>query len=217
MTLFLQLTHRAAAGPFGVAHFFLALPAMTSLAIFASGSGTNAQKIIERFRTHPRITVSLVVCNKPGAGVLDIAAAAGIETLLIDRERFLRGDAYIPELRARCIDWIILAGFLWKIPPTLITAYPAHILNIHPALLPKYGGKGMYGHFVHEAVVAAGEPQSGITIHLVDEHYDHGATLFQATCELAPDETPVSLAAKIQALEHRHFPEVIEQTVLAST
>ncbi|HTJ15013.1 MAG TPA: formyltransferase family protein [Dinghuibacter sp.] len=185
------------------------------LALFASGSGTNAQKIIERFRSHPRITVDLVVCNKPGAGVLAIAAAAGIETLLIDRERFFRGDAYLPELRARGIDWIILAGFLWKVPSALIAGYPAHILNIHPALLPKYGGKGMYGHFVHEAVVAAREPQSGITIHLVDEQYDHGAHVFQATCDLSPSETPETLAVKIQALEHRYFPEVIEWTVLA--
>lgn len=185
------------------------------LAIFASGSGTNAQKIIDRFRAHPRITVALVVCNKPGAGVLGIAAGEGIETLLIERERFFRGDAYLPELHARHIDWIILAGFLWKVPSALIAAYPARMLNIHPALLPKYGGKGMYGHFVHEAVVAARERQSGITIHLVDEQYDHGASLFQATCDLSPSETPGSLALKIQALEHRYFPEVIEKTVLA--
>ena len=188
-----------------------------NLAIFASGSGTNAQKIIERFSGHPRIRVVLVVSNKPGAGVLDIASSAGIPTLLIERERFLRGDAYIPELRREGITWIILAGFLWKAPSLLVEAYPGHIINIHPALLPAYGGKGMYGHFVHEAVVAAGEPTSGITIHLVDEHYDHGRTLFQATTSLEPGETPESLARKIQVLEHRHFPEVIEQTVLLNT
>lgn len=184
------------------------------LSIFASGSGTNAQKIIDRFRDHPRIRVTLVVCNKPGAGVLGIAEREGIETLVLDRDRFLKGDAYIAELRARDIGWIILAGFLWKVPPALVAAFPARIINIHPALLPKYGGKGMYGHFVHEAVVAAGEAESGITIHLVDEQYDHGATLFQATCPLSPGETPESLGHKIQALEHRHFPEVIERTVL---
>ena len=184
------------------------------LSIFASGSGTNAQKIIDHFRDHPRVRVTLVVCNKPGAGVLGIADREGIETLVLDRDRFL-SDAYIAELRARDIGWIILAGFLWKIPPALVAAYPAHIINIHPALLPKYGGKGMYGHFVHEAVVAAGEAESGITIHLVDEQYDHGATLFQATCPLSPGETPESLGRKIQALEHRHFPEIIERTVLS--
>ena len=185
------------------------------LAIFASGSGTNAQKIIEHFRDHPRIDIALVVCNKPGAGVLEIAGAHGIETLLIEREQFLRGDAYIPLLRDRGIDWIILAGFLWKVPPALVAAYPAHIINIHPALLPKYGGRGMYGHFVHEAVIAAGEASSGITIHLVDDHYDHGAPLFQAVCPLSPNETPESLARKVQALEHRYFPSIIERTILS--
>jgi phosphoribosylglycinamide formyltransferase-1 len=184
------------------------------LSIFASGSGTNAQKIIDRFRDHPRIRVALIVCNKPGAGVLGIAEREGIETWVLERERFLGGDAYIPALRAKNIAWIILAGFLWKVPPVLVAAYPAHIINIHPALLPKYGGRGMYGHFVHEAVVAAGEAESGITIHLVDEQYDHGATLFQATCPLSPGETPESLAQKVLALEHRHFPEVIERTVV---
>ena len=184
------------------------------LAIFASGSGTNAQKIIDRFRGHPQIEVTLVVCNKPGAGVLGIAEREGIPTLLLERERFLKGDAYVPILAQARIDWVILAGFLWKVPSVLVNAYPHHILNIHPALLPKYGGKGMYGHFVHEAVVAAGEPESGITIHFVDDQYDHGQTLFQATCALEPGDTPESLARKIQVLEHRYYPEVIERAVL---
>ncbi|TDW99652.1 phosphoribosylglycinamide formyltransferase [Dinghuibacter silviterrae] len=187
---------------------------MINIAIFASGSGTNAQKIIDHFRDHPRIRVSLVVCNKPGAGVLAIAAAASIDTLLIERDRFFRGDTYLPELIDHQIAWIILAGFLWKVPAPLIAAFPSHIINIHPALLPKYGGKGMYGHFVHEAVVAAGDPVSGITIHLVDEQYDHGTHLFQATCDLTPEDTPATVAAKVLALEHRYFPEVIEKTVL---
>lgn len=184
------------------------------LAIFASGSGTNAQKIIDRFREHPHIRVALVVCNKPEAGVLAIAAREGIPSLLIERERFLKGDGYVANLEQERIDWIILAGFLWKVPSTLIRAFPAHILNIHPALLPKYGGKGMYGHFVHEAVVGAGEAESGITIHLVDEQYDHGKPLFQISCALEPGETPETLARKIQVLEHLYFPEVIERTVL---
>ena len=184
------------------------------LAIFASGSGTNAQKIIDRFREHPRIRVVLIVCNKPEAGVLTIAAREGIPSLLISRDRFLKGDGYVAHLEQERSDWIILAGFLWKVPSALIRAYPAHILNIHPALLPKYGGKGMYGHFVHEAVIAAGEASSGITIHLVDEQYDHGEPLFQVSCALSPGETPETLAGKIQVLEHRYFPEVIERTVL---
>jgi phosphoribosylglycinamide formyltransferase-1 len=120
----------------------------------------------------------------------------------------------VPFLREKNIDFIVLAGFLWKIPPALISAYPSRIINIHPALLPKYGGKGMYGHFVHEAVIAAGDTESGITIHFVDEQYDHGGTIFQATCPVSPSDTPESLAKKIHVLEHENFPRVIEQTIL---
>ncbi|MCU0395025.1 MAG: phosphoribosylglycinamide formyltransferase, partial [Chitinophagaceae bacterium] len=167
------------------------------LAIFASGSGSNARKMMERFQNHPSVEVSLLVSNKPGAGALHHAADFGISTLIIEKERFFRGDAYVPDLQALGIDYIILAGFLWKVPSQLIAAYPQRIVNIHPALLPKYGGKGMYGKFVHEAVIDAGESHSGITIHYVDEQYDHGATIFQATCPVLPDDTPDSLAARI--------------------
>jgi len=187
-----------------------------NLAIFASGAGSNAQKIIDHFRDHPRVRIILIVCNKQGAGVLDIAAREEIETLMIERERFGKGDGYVPVLQEKQVDWIILAGFLWKVPTALTLAYAAHILNIHPALLPKYGGKGMYGHFVHEAVITAGEAESGITIHYVDEQYDHGQPLFQATCSLEPGETPESLARKIQVLEHRYFPVIIEKAVLGN-
>lgn len=186
---------------------------MLNLAIFASGTGSNAQKIIDRFRNHPRIRVSLIVSNKPQAGVLEIAEKERLHTLIIERERFFRGDGYVADLQSAGIDWIILAGFLWKVPAQLIAAFPDRIVNIHPALLPKYGGKGMYGHFVHEAVIAAGETESGITIHLVDEHFDHGAPVFQEKCLVTPTDTPETLARKIQALEHRHFPEVIEKLV----
>ncbi|MFT3979078.1 MAG: phosphoribosylglycinamide formyltransferase [Ferruginibacter sp.] len=179
------------------------------LAIFASGAGSNAQKIIEHFSNDSSVEVSLVVCNKPEAGVLHIANTHHIETLLIERERFFKGDAYIHELQQRDIDYIILAGFLWKIPAALVKAWPSRIINIHPALLPKYGGKGMYGHHVHDAVIAAGEKESGITIHYVDEIYDNGKTIFQATCTVEAGDTPASLAQKIHQLEHRHFPEVI--------
>lgn len=188
---------------------------MIQLAVFASGAGSNAQKIIKHFNenNHPAARVSLVVCNKPGAGVLRLAEAAGVPSLLIERQRFTSGDGYVQELKNRGIGFIVLAGFLWKIPPSLIDAYPRRIVNIHPALLPRWGGKGMYGAFVHEAVIGAAEPESGITIHYVDEHYDHGDTIFQASCPITPDDTPQTLAQKIHVLEHRHYPEVIERVV----
>lgn len=186
------------------------------IAIFASGTGTNAHKIIQHFKTHPTIEVALIVCNKPGAGVLSIAENEGIPTLLIEKEPFFRGDGYVPELQNAGIQFIVLAGFLWKIPQSLIEAYRLHIINIHPALLPKYGGKGMYGAFVHTAVLAAGEKESGITIHFVDEHYDHGDVIFQATCPVEPGDTPESLASRIHQLEHQHFPLIVEQVILAA-
>ena len=183
----------------------------TRIAIFASGAGSNAQKIIDRFRNHPTIKVLLIVCNKPGAGVLSIAEKESIPALIIEKEKFFRGDAYVTELREKNINFIVLAGFLWKIPVALIKAFTNNIINVHPALLPKYGGKGMYGHFVHEAVIAAGDKESGITIHYVDEIYDHGKIIFQEKCTVVPDETPETLAQKIHHLEHKHFPAVIEQ------
>lgn len=183
----------------------------TRLAIFASGAGSNAQKIIDHFRSHATIKISLIVCNKPGAGVLQIAAKENIPSVIIEKEQFFRGNSYIDELKSFHIDFIILAGFLWKIPSALIKAYPVKIVNIHPALLPAYGGKGMYGAKVHEAVVAAGDKESGITIHYVDEIYDHGKIIFQASCEVLPTDTPDTLAQKIHFLEHQHFPVVIEQ------
>lgn len=183
------------------------------IAIFASGMGSNAKKIIERFATSLNIRVSLVVCNKPGAGVLKIAEENNIATLLLDKEKFFRGDAYVQELKDNKIDFIVLAGFLWKIPLRLIEAYPGAIVNIHPALLPKYGGKGMYGNIVHEAVLASGDKQSGITIHYVDELYDHGKHIFQAACPVFSDDTPETLAQRIHALEHKHYPEVIEDLI----
>lgn len=180
------------------------------LAIFASGAGSNAKRIIEHFRSHPYIKVSLIACNKPGAGVLSIAESEGIPVLMIEKERFFRGDAYVNVLEEANIHLVVLAGFLWKIPGTLIDAYRNRIINIHPALLPKYGGKGLYGNFVHEAVINAAEKESGITIHYVDEHYDHGDHIFQQKVSVDPGETPASLAKKIQKLEHEHFPKVIE-------
>jgi len=186
---------------------------MQQIAIFASGTGTNAARIIDHFRHHAFIRIALIVCNKPGAGVLDIAAREGIPTLLIEKERFFRGDTYIKELKEKHIDLIVLAGFLWKIPSALVQAWPGKILNIHPALLPKFGGKGMYGRFVHEAVIAEGEKETGITIHYVDEQYDHGQTIFQARVIVEAGDTPESVAQKVHWLEYEHFPRVIEEVV----
>jgi phosphoribosylglycinamide formyltransferase-1 len=185
------------------------------IAIFSSGQGTNAREIIRYFHKTDhlvmkrRVEISLIVCNKPGAGVVDIASDFGIPVLLIEKEKFFRGSHYLEEFKDKNISFIVLAGFLWKIPDELIHAYRDRILNIHPALLPNYGGKGMYGQVVHEAVVAAHEKQSGISIHYVDEQYDHGKIFFQARLNLAPEETAESLAEKIHALEHKHYPEQI--------
>ncbi len=183
------------------------------LAIFASGAGSNAQKIIEHFRGSSQVVVTLIICNKPGAGVLSIADRENIPSVIIEKERFFRGDTYLPVLQQYGIDFIILAGFLWKVPQPLIEAFPNKIVNIHPALLPRYGGKGMYGHHVHEAVLTAGEKESGITIHYVDGHYDNGDIIFQATCPVLPGDTADTLAQRIHQLEHLHYPRVIEETV----
>jgi formyltetrahydrofolate-dependent phosphoribosylglycinamide formyltransferase len=187
---------------------------MFSVAIFASGAGSNAQKIIDYFRNSQTIKIALIVCNKPGAGVLDIAARENIPTLLIEKETFFRGNGYVDELKAAGIDFVVLAGFLWKVPASLTAAYANRIVNIHPALLPNYGGKGMYGMYVHSAIIAAGDKQSGITIHYVDNVYDNGAIIFQATCDITADDTPDTLAQKVHLLEHAHYPRVIEEVVL---
>jgi formyltetrahydrofolate-dependent phosphoribosylglycinamide formyltransferase len=185
----------------------------TRIAVFASGAGSNAQKIIDHFRNSDHIKIALIVCNKPGAGVLNIAAKENIPALLIDKEKFFRGNGYTDELKENNISFVVLAGFLWKIPSTLIEAYPRKIINIHPALLPNYGGKGMYGNYVHEAVIAAREKESGITVHYVDGHYDNGDIIFQARCPVLENDTPASLANRIHQLEHEHYPNVIEKIV----
>ncbi len=194
------------------------------LALFASGAGTNAGKILGYFSLTPnptprgegslqrkKISVALIVCNKEGAGVLNIARQYNIPILMLEKEKFFRGNHYSDELKENNIDIIVLAGFLWKIPPALIRAFPQKIINIHPALLPKYGGKGMYGAAVHEAVIAAGEKESGITIHYVDEIYDHGKIIFQARCPVMKDDKPETLAARIHQLEYAHYARVIEK------
>jgi folate-dependent phosphoribosylglycinamide formyltransferase PurN len=201
------------------------------IAIFASGAGSNARKIIEYFEgagsksTSSQVKVSLIVCNVPDAGVLAIAKEKGIPTLLINKNEFA-ATGYVESLHNADIQFIVLAGFLWKVPEVLVRAYQPGmkidgalvngkenvskgIINIHPALLPKYGGKGMYGSRVHEAVIAAGEKESGITIHWVNEHYDEGGIIFQVTCEVALSDTPETLADKIHVLEHAHFAPTI--------
>lgn len=183
------------------------------IAVFASGTGTNAAKLIDYFKNSPVARVTLVVCNKPGAGVLALAEKAGIPTLLIEKETFFRGNAYLPQLKEAGIRFLVLAGFLWKIPQALIDAFPRRIVNIHPALLPKFGGKGMYGQYVHEAVLQAGERETGITVHYVDEHYDSGDIIFQTACPVLDDDSPETIAARIHQLEHLHYPQVVENVV----
>lgn len=184
---------------------------LKNIAIFASGTGSNAQKIIDHFRHSAIARVTLIVCNKPEAGVLQIAVREGIPSILIDKERFFHSDHYIQQLQQANIDMVVLAGFLWKIPANLVQAFPNHIINIHPALLPKYGGKGMYGHFVHEAVINAREKESGITIHYVNEKYDDGAPILQERVAITPDDTPETLAAKVLVLEHKWYPVIVER------
>lgn len=185
------------------------------LTIFASGAGSNAQQIINYFKNSSLAKVALIVCNKPGAGVIGIAEKENIPLLLINKERFFKGDGYLPELQNANTDLIVLAGFLWKIPQSLVDAYPRRIINIHPALLPKYGGKGMYGQYVHEAILNAGEVESGITIHYVDEHYDNGDVIFQTACPVLDGDTAETLAQRIHKLEHLHYPLIIEDLLKA--
>ena len=183
------------------------------IGVFASGTGSNAEKLIQYFKNSTAAHVELVLCNKEGAGVIAIAEKEGVSVLLVEKERFFRGDAYLPALKERSIGFIVLAGFLWKIPQALVDAYPRRIVNIHPALLPKFGGKGMYGQYVHEAVLNAGEVESGITIHYVDEHYDNGDIIFQTACPILPGDKPGDIAQRIHALEHLHYPRVIEEVI----
>lgn len=186
---------------------------MKKIAIFASGTGSNAGKIIEHFRDSAEAQVVLVISNKKDAGVLDIAHKNGIPTHIIDRRAFYESETLLDTLRKAEIDLIVLAGFLWLIPAYLVRAYEKKIINIHPALLPKYGGKGMYGMHVHEAVKASGETESGITIHFVNEHYDEGDIILQERCTLSPQDSPTDIARKVLQLEHRHFPEVVHQLI----
>lgn len=192
-------------------------PPMTKkrIAIFASGSGSNAEKIAEHFASNPQVEISFILTNNPQAGVIARARRLHIPVVVFDRATFYHSSRIIEFLQNQHIDLVVLAGFMMLIPEAMVQAFPNQIVNIHPALLPKYGGKGMYGHFVHEAVVAAQETESGTTIHYVNEHYDEGAIIFQATCPVVSTDTPEDVAKKVQVLEHKHFPEVVEQLLNA--
>ena len=183
---------------------------MINIAIYASGSGTNAENIINYFHNSLNVNVVMVLCNNPEAGVLERAVRLNVPSMVFSKSE-LPGTLAI--LKEHSVDLIILAGFLLKIPDEIIDNYRSRIINIHPSLIPNYCGPGMYGHHVHEAVIAAKERESGITIHLVDNQYDHGEILFQAKCPIDAGDTPDDLAAKIHILEQKHFPSVIEQYI----
>lgn len=184
---------------------------MKKIAVFASGTGSNAERIILHFENHPEVEVRVIVCNNPDAGVVDVATRRGVELLHWSNEDFAgKGAGLAREMNSRKIDLIVLAGFLRKIPAELISAYEKRIINIHPALLPQFGGKGMYGRKVHEAVIASGEKESGITVHQVSEQYDEGAIVFQAKCSIEDGDDAVMLEKKVRDLEHQYFPSVIE-------
>lgn len=188
---------------------------MVNIAIFASGRGSNAQAIIEYFKDNQEVNVALIASNKPQAGVLLLAEEYDIPSLVFNRESFKDGASIIGALYDCKITAIVLAGFLWKVPGYLIQAFPEKIVNIHPALLPKYGGKGMYGHHVHQAVFDNRETESGITIHLVNSHYDEGKVLFQASMEVDAKDKPSDIAKKVLELEHYYYPRIIEAFIEA--
>lgn len=190
---------------------------MKRIVIFASGSGTNAENIIKHFKNNQEIIVTSVFCNKPDAGVIKRAQDLQIPVVVFNKDLFYNSEVVVDELKKLKTDYIILAGFLWLIPENILRTYNNKIINIHPSLLPNYGGKGMYGMKVHEAVIANNETESGITIHLVNEKYDEGKVIFQASCDVTKKDTPESLAQKIHKLEYAHFPSIIEIFILDDT
>lgn len=187
------------------------------IAVFVSGSGSNAENIVQHFRQTQTGEVALMVCNNPTAFALQRATRLQVPALVIDKKTLQQKQTLLEILQAQRIDWIVLAGFLLLVPPYLLEAYPQRVINLHPALLPKYGGKGMYGMHVHEAVVANHETETGITIHYANEHYDEGQIILQAKCALDASDTPETVAQKIHELEYAHFPKAIEQEILKKT
>lgn len=189
---------------------------MKNIAIFASGEGTNAQNIIDYFKDSDIASVQLIVSNNPKANVLNRAKDAKIKTYIIERQPFYESSELVDHLKNLKIDLIVLAGFLWKVPENLVQAFPHKIINIHPALLPKFGGKGMYGMHVHKAVVEAKETESGISIHFVDANYDEGRIIGQHRCNIEPTDSPERVAEKIRQLETEFFPKEIHKLLLDS-
>ncbi|BAX80573.1 phosphoribosylglycinamide formyltransferase [Labilibaculum antarcticum] len=184
---------------------------MKRLAIFASGSGSNAENIARYFSDKPEFEISAILSNNANAFVLSRARSLNIPTLVFSRSEFNKTDKIVSFLAEKKVDFIVLAGFIWLLPLNLLRKYPDSIVNIHPALLPKYGGKGMYGMNVHKAVVENKEKESGITIHMINEKYDEGRIIYQAKCSIAPNDTPEDVAEKIHKLEYEFFPKIIEQ------
>lgn len=185
---------------------------MCNIAIFASGSGSNAENIAKYFMQSPKVNIALIATENPNAYVLERAKRLQIPTYQFSMEDLKKGSVLIKLIEMK-IDFIVLAGFLKMVPSEMVLHFNNRIINIHPALLPKYGGKGMYGDRVHKAVIAAGEKESGITIHYVNEHYDEGDVIFQASCEVLPTDTPETLAQRVHRLEWEYYPKVIERLI----
>lgn len=187
---------------------------MKRIVLLASGAGSNAANIIRYFHNRNTAEIVLVATNRAGAGVLDVAAANKVPTYLLTKENFQQSNEFILHVQALQVDVVVLAGFLWKVPALMVTEFPHRIVNIHPSLLPKYGGKGMYGHHVHEAVHQAGESESGITIHWVNEQYDEGGIIAQHRVKVEPSDTPLDIERKVRALEMEWFPRVVEDVLM---
>lgn len=186
---------------------------ISKIAIFASGQGSNARRFLEYFKDHPTIRIDLIVCNRKDAGVLEIAREWGVDRLYCPKDKIGDGSMILESLRMKNIQWIVLAGYLLKVPELLIHSFPNRIINIHPALLPKFGGKGMYGDHVHEAVIKEKESKSGISIHFVDENYDTGSLIAQHQVEVDSEDDVNSLRRKIQKLEQDHYPVEVEKLI----
>jgi phosphoribosylglycinamide formyltransferase-1 len=187
---------------------------MKNIAILASGSGTNAENIIKYFSNKKSARVTLVLSNRREAYVLKRAAEHNVKSLFFERIEFYADGSVLDRLRSEKIDFLVLAGFLWLVPETILNEYEGRIINIHPALLPEYGGKGMYGERVHRAVIANRDKESGITIHYVNRHYDEGDIIFQAKCRVEPSDTPDTLASKVHLLEYEFYPKIIEDLIM---
>tara|TARA_B110000879_G_C11011814_1_gene447304 strand:+ start:313 stop:894 length:582 start_codon:yes stop_codon:yes gene_type:complete len=187
------------------------------IAIFASGSGSNTQSIIQYFQQKENIEIALIMCNKSNAFVVQRAQKLGVKCIVFNSETFKNNLGFLDILSKYEVNWIVLAGFLLKIPEYIIEDFQGKIINIHPALLPKYGGKGMYGMNVHRSVIENNETESGISIHYVNKNYDEGKMIFQASCAINAGDSPEDLANKIRLLEHQHYPKVIEETIKNST